>query len=170
MSTRALYSFIGDSPEESWNIYRHHDGYPTGAAETLTVALRYFAWTPPRFEADEFAAAFCAAGKVSTWLESDRGINVDAFNRYGPGGQYSGFRGGGERLMPQGDPMTVASRNCSDIEYRYEIYQDRRTQKVRVRAFSANARDGKGSDKLLFSCAIEDIQKAALKYQKKSRE
>lgn len=100
MSTRALYTFIGSEESgspHSFNVYKHHDGYPSGAAEVLKKTLDSFVWKLPRYESDEFAAGFCAAGKT---LGS----------------------GGGVRLMPLGDPNTVAMDNCSDIEWRYEIY------------------------------------------------
>jgi hypothetical protein len=60
MSTRAVYTFIGDG--ESHHVYKHHDGYPSGAAEWITNALGN-AWKLPRYEADEFAASFVAANK-----------------------------------------------------------------------------------------------------------
>jgi hypothetical protein len=60
MSTRACYSFIDD--DCAHHVYKHHDGYPTGAAEFITKTTKY-AWNLPRFEADEFAASFVAANK-----------------------------------------------------------------------------------------------------------
>jgi hypothetical protein len=41
-------------------VYKHSDGYPDGAVCWITKALEH-AWPLPRFEADEFAAAFVAA-------------------------------------------------------------------------------------------------------------
>ena len=68
MSTRACYRFIPDNGPNDWpgvvTVYKHHDGYPTGAAKAIEAALDY-AWQLPRFEADEFAAAFVAANKRS---------------------------------------------------------------------------------------------------------
>lgn len=61
MSTRAIYHFT----DKSWNIYdvyKHHDNYPSGAYEAIKAALKK-AWALPRFEADEFAAGFIAANK-----------------------------------------------------------------------------------------------------------
>jgi hypothetical protein len=94
MSTRGLYTFKGESQRDSWNVYKHYDNYPTGAAEAITLALNY-AWPLPRYEADEFATAFIAANKAGA---------------------------GNVRLMPQGKPLAVAQANCTDIKYRYEIY------------------------------------------------
>jgi len=65
MSTRAMYTFGGD-----FHVYKHHDGYPYckfpqgegGGLVWINKAIEY-AWELPRFEADEFAAAFVAANK-----------------------------------------------------------------------------------------------------------
>lgn len=63
MSTRAAYTFIDrEGQDGTHHVYKHHDGYPSGALKAITAALR-FAWDLPRFEADEFAAAFVAANK-----------------------------------------------------------------------------------------------------------
>ena len=88
MSTRGLYNFGGEI-----NVYCHYDNYPEGAAGKIIDAQR-LAWALPRYEPDEFAAAFVAANKE---------------------------RSGGVRLMPSGDPLTVANQNCADIEFMYEI-------------------------------------------------
>jgi hypothetical protein len=111
MSTRALYTFKANPNcawEQDWNVYKHHDGYPTGAAEALALALSK-AWPLPRYESDEFATAFIAANKDNP---------------------------GGIRMMPQGDPDEVSSKHCSDIEYRYEISM--RNEKLYVSAFTSN--------------------------------
>ena len=63
MSTRGIFQFT--SGNESYCVYKHHDCYPEGphggfAAIAAAAAL---AWQLPRFEPDEFAAAFVAANK-----------------------------------------------------------------------------------------------------------
>lgn len=65
MSTRALYTFTDEQFGEhhEYHVYKHHDGYPTGALEAIENALAN-AWKLPRFEADEFAAAFISANKA----------------------------------------------------------------------------------------------------------
>lgn len=90
MSTRALYTFRDADGE--YHVYKHHDGYPDehGGFATIGAAKR-LAWDLPRFEADEFAAAFVAAAKD------------------GPGGV---------RLLHSGKWQDVAP---GDIAYRYEI-------------------------------------------------
>lgn len=68
MSTRAVYRFIdaGVPPKSSEHIqvYIHSDGYPTWAWNYFDAVFQAKnAWELPRFEADEFAAAFIAANK-----------------------------------------------------------------------------------------------------------
>ena len=51
---------------DTFTIYRHCDGYPDtagGVLATLPEAFE-FAWRPPRFEADDFAAAIVRAWKT----------------------------------------------------------------------------------------------------------
>jgi hypothetical protein len=60
MGTRAIYTFIDQDGRHS--VYKHWDGYPAGACRFIANALP-LAWPLPRFEADEFAAAFVAANK-----------------------------------------------------------------------------------------------------------
>src|SRR4051812_43807301 len=65
MSTRAMYTFIEPEHTDSkrgYHVYKHHDGYPSGAAQWIENALPH-AWKGGRFEADEFAAAFVAGNK-----------------------------------------------------------------------------------------------------------
>ena len=69
MGTRAVY-FFEERPENGYGrdedcyygVYKHYDGYPQGAAAHIEDAKAY-AWPLPRWEADEFAAAFVAANK-----------------------------------------------------------------------------------------------------------
>jgi hypothetical protein len=60
MGTRAVYTFI--DADDSFSVYMHWDGYPRCACRFIAKALP-LAWPLPRFEADEFAAAFVAANK-----------------------------------------------------------------------------------------------------------
>lgn len=61
MSTRSFFTFTDDE-KQTFAVYKHCDGYPSGAAKAIADALS-LAWELPRFEADEFAAAFVAANK-----------------------------------------------------------------------------------------------------------
>jgi hypothetical protein len=63
MSTRAVYTFRDQDSQHA--VYKHYDGYPTEALGFIENALAR-AWPLPRFEADEFAAAFVAANKTSS--------------------------------------------------------------------------------------------------------
>ena len=60
MSTRAIYTFKDEHGE--YHVYKHSDGYPSWALRFIEAATKN-AWPLPRFEADEFAAAFVAANK-----------------------------------------------------------------------------------------------------------
>lgn len=88
MGTRAMFSFIDE--DNTFHVYMHWDGYPSNAAASINNALTK-AWKLPRFEADEFAAAFVAANKTGE---------------------------GNIRLLPSGTVNGVAP---PDIEYRYEV-------------------------------------------------
>jgi hypothetical protein len=133
MSTRGMFTFRSADGSEEYHVYRHSDNYPTGAAEALVAALE-FAWQLPRYEADEFAAAFVAAnksyyinqelallrelekiGKASSPFERIAEIRkeLETCRRYA-----KDFNGGGVRLMPSGKFEDVAPQ---DLEYRYII-------------------------------------------------
>ena len=118
MSTRALYSFFGE--EGNFNVYKHHDGYASGAARTIKMAIDVFAWKLPRYESDAFACAFIAAGKFGSWVESQERL-IEWYKTYGPKGTSPNALGGGVRLLPQGNPTEIAHQHCNDIAYRYEI-------------------------------------------------
>jgi len=60
MSTRACYTF--KDKECAFSVYYHYDGYPSNALKMISKA-RKSAWQFPRFEADEYAAAFCCIAK-----------------------------------------------------------------------------------------------------------
>lgn len=63
MSTRACYIFKDQDRE--FTVYVHCDGYPSWAwryfADTIASGI---AWPLPRWEADEFGAAFIAVNKT----------------------------------------------------------------------------------------------------------
>jgi hypothetical protein len=132
MSTRAMYTFRNADGSEEYHVYKHSDGYPTGAAEALVAALEH-AWPLPRYEADEFAAAFVAANKsywINTELKALRTLerlngetseecklalaNLGRARKYGA----DGFNGGGVRLCASGSFDDIAPH---DLEYHYII-------------------------------------------------
>lgn len=88
MGTRCVITFENDDGQ--FHVYKHWDGYPEGIAECLKKAKRR-AWKLPRFEPDEFAAAFVAANKSKE---------------------------GDIRLMKEGNIKHVAP---SDIEFHYVV-------------------------------------------------
>lgn len=108
MSTRAIYTF--DDGTDRYHVYKHHDGYPSGAAKAIQSALDY-AWPLPRFEADEFGASFCAGTK-----QHEKGTSR---------------RGGGTRLLPCGEWEKVAP---GDVQFRYEIRPN--GKELRITAFT----------------------------------
>lgn len=179
MSTRALYTFKGTEGDADWNVYKHHDGYPSGAVRTIKTAIDWFAWGLPRYESDEFAAAFCAAGKISSWFEDAEQL-LDWAKRYGPGGEYHSHKGGGIRFMPSGNPSEVACQNCSDIEYRYEIsmgtplpeYIEKRARNLPqaptllIKAFCGDWWDGVAKEKQLYAGTFDKFFKWATKKDK----
>jgi hypothetical protein len=120
MSTRAAYFFVEDDGVRHFMVYKHHDGYPAGAAEYLTNA-RALGWQGDRFEADEAAAAFATAAKLASHLIVDKNNHLSLREDIN---DHPALRGGGVRLMyPSTDPKNLfaACRQCVDIEYAYVV-------------------------------------------------
>jgi hypothetical protein len=175
MSTRALYTFRGwhdnpdDAADDTWNVYKHHDGYPSGAAEVLRNAIDHFAWPLPRYEADEFAGAFIAAAKAYKYLwffDPRTKLKQTRRQFLRDRTQYRPFTSGDIRLMPQGNPAIVAHENCADIEYRYEIMMGRGGKKLIIKAIRGNwwnYSDGvtRTYEQVLFYGPFEDFERAA---------
>jgi hypothetical protein len=183
MSTRACYRFIDpDEPVEVITVYKHGDGYPEGAVCWITKALK-FAWALPRFEADEFAAAFVAANKDSakakqrhyldkaTELEAksikgltdEEAISVldqrkamrDMAEQWGPGGRYSDCIGGGVRLVNK-PGLDAFKEYATDIAYLYDV--TRRRNALHVTAYSACERDGSWKLMKIFGGTLDAMQ------------
>lgn len=130
MSTRACYVFKDQT--DTIAVYKHHDGYPSGAVQWIEAAKAH-AWPLPRFEANDFAAAFVAANKPSNaqkhaaeMARADEVAKTDPSKaedlrkwarEYLPGGMYAGMTGGGVRLMASSDPSAFPG----DLAYVYEI-------------------------------------------------
>jgi hypothetical protein len=168
MSTRGFYTF--KDRNGTFNVYRHSDNYPTGAAEALRNAL-WFAFPLPRFEADEFAAAFVAAnksyhldkiieatkasvkpgrGSIESWNEKTT-IEIRQF--YADDMKY--LRGGEVRLMGSG-PW---KRHCpGDVEYRYEITHSGANPDATVKCFSIAFEFGDLQQELLFEGSLTDFE------------
>ena len=102
MSTRAMYTFRAN--QEEYHVYKHCDGYPSGAAANIAAALPW-AWNLPRFEPDQFAAAFVAGCVTDKTINGGKKPNAEN-------------KGGDLRLMPSGNWRDIAP---GDLAYRYEI-------------------------------------------------
>jgi len=169
MSTRGMFTIKGKNGKDSFNIYKHHDMYPEGAAAVIRMAFDVFAWPLPRYESDELAAAIVAAAKCSGIMRVMRAPDEKAPHyyldeSYMPGGELARYRGGGTRLLPQGKPLKVASAHCSDIRYRYEIFQSD-DGGVRVCGYSVDAFGDEPSEQLLFGCVLDNLATAVAKVE-----
>lgn len=137
MSTRAVYTFKDDGGE--YHVYKHCDGYPSGAADSIGLAIPN-AWKFPRFEADEFAAAFVAVNKSRHALavqHDDRDKDfLDCICR------------GGVRLMNTGEWKDICP---ADMAYRYEITFSGRTLKVQAWETNCDWETHKWKTKRIFS-------------------
>jgi hypothetical protein len=177
MSTRAMYTFRDETGE--YHVYKHSDGYPTGAAQWIEAALP-FAWTFPRFEADEFAAAFVAANK-SHWHNREFAALKELAAVYEGEGTHAGqinelretiaqcrryaeYNGGGVRLMNSGSVYAVAP---GDIEYRYDVTCNK-AGKLQVKAFSTSFWDvcSKKNEKRIFQGSLAGFKDAAAELER----
>lgn len=141
MSTRGIFTFRDD--EDRFHIYKHFDCYPHGGLSAICNAL-HFAWQMPRFEADEFAAAFCAANKgrlsaaaieikrkADTLPENDF---MQDFSIEGPLtlNRYYRQDGGGVRLLQSGPNVHWHDAAPGDVEYHFDVYADGKKLMVTV--------------------------------------
>lgn len=92
MSTRAVYTF--KDRYDTYHVYKHHDGYPSGAALWIEGGFQQFNddfdGEPKQFEASELATRFIVANK----------------------GRYGGIY------------LSKGHTYHGDLEYRYEIESD----------------------------------------------
>lgn len=85
MATRATITVADE--HDSFDIYQHYDGYADGEHGLVRhIAMaRQLAWSPPRFEAADFAAAIVAVLKNrggSTYLTKDADAHTDRAFHY----------------------------------------------------------------------------------------
>jgi GNAT superfamily N-acetyltransferase len=183
-----MYTFIGRDgrKREQYHVYKHHDGYPingtSGAVFWLKAALNY-AWPLPRYEADDFAAAFVAANKLSGEdLRKEQIADYrERIKRYKKEGTDTSFeegmyakllrrqqtpsgQGGGVRLMETArDWRKIAPW---DLSYRYEVEHLEGEKDLTVRAYRIYHVDDDHPNKetweeeLLFTSALShsDVQ------------
>ena len=181
MSTRACYRFIDPdtTDPEVVTVYKHSDGYPDGAVCWITKALEH-AWPLPRFEADEFAAAFVAANKPSAKTrrmdyiaKAERETDPEkklhllkAAEDYGPGGGYADCVGGGVR--PVNKPGCDAFKiYATDIEYLYDVTRNvtRKGNLLHIVGYSVSERNGDWTITPIFSGSLARMQaQYGLKY------
>jgi hypothetical protein len=176
MSTRACYRFIDPSDTGVVTIYKHGDGYPEGAVCWITKALE-FAWPLPRFEADEFAAAFVAANKRSAeqrhqaYLkkaerETDPEIKAHlqrTAEGWKPGGQYALACNGGDLRVVNQPGMEAFKSYAADIAYLYDV--TRKNDVLHVTVYSTHERDRKWTIKRVFAGNLTQMQaKFGLQY------
>jgi len=86
MSTRGVYTFRDE--HQIVHIYKHSDNYPEGPHGGIAAIekAKPFAWPLPRFEADEFAAAFVAAHKIPAVDMDSPAVSRGGFIRCFPAG------------------------------------------------------------------------------------
>lgn len=131
MGTRAVYTFTDADETQKVSVYKHWDGYPEGAAGFIEKAKAY-AWELPRYEPDDFAAAFVAANK--------------------------GLGGGDIRLIPQ----DVKPENfAGDVEYHYIITQTKKNHVLMVHAFHVNWWGEEPKSEHIISCSQEAFERHA---------
>lgn len=112
MSTRAIYIF--KDKDEQFTVYKHYDGYPSGAVQWLTTA-RHLAWSGNRFEPDEAAASFVAAAKLSSELTLVDGRLAFLGQAYSTGGR--------TRLLNVSKKKGIFDKAPCDIQFAYVIEQ-----------------------------------------------
>lgn len=161
MSTRSCYIF--KDKHGSYAVYKHSDGYPTGAAETLIAAKKY-AWYGERWEADEFAAAFVAAGKFDVYESRKKYAKQSKDKIIDAGGQM--------RLLVSAEMKDMPG----DIEYLYVVrdVSNSDTPRVTVQAYSVKFPWGDDAEPhsekhltAIFECLLDDVKAVATDYEKK---
>ena len=177
MGTRGAFTFI-DADKQTFHVYKHHDCYPEGpwgGPAVLLAATRY-AWQFPRFEADEFAAAFITAAKLSTAMTLHMQKLFDqmdaraALGKDDPDGNndvevpimmtvpptYRSLGGGGVRLLPKGTWERVIPWDCA---YQYVVRQmpGHGDTPIIATSYSLGGGDDKRTREELFSGTIMEM-------------
>ena len=178
MSTRACYRFIGRPGDhaEVVTVYKRSDGYPEGAVCWISKALD-FAWPLPRFEADEFAAAFIAANKKSArqrhaeYLakaerEADPQIKAHlqrSAEEWTPGGRYALACVGGDLRVVNQPGREAFKSYATDIEFLYDVTV--KGEALHVTVHSTVERNGKWTIGRVFAGSLPEMQaKYGLQY------
>jgi hypothetical protein len=171
MSTRACYRFFPENGPNDWpgvvTVYKHVDGYPSGAAKAIEAALDH-AWPLPRFEPDEFAAGFVTANKYPFSTPNQRRYYEKVAEQTEADPTYSGMasyyrdlaknaEGGGHvRLVPY-EGLDAYQRFAPDIEYLYDIRcQD---GKIPISAYTTLEKDGSWIVEKFFEGSIAQLKR-----------
>src|SRR6266481_6505342 len=173
MSTRACYRFFPLNGPNDWpgvvTVYKHMDGYPSGAAKAIEAALPY-AWPLPRFEPDEFAAAFVRANKKSTedWAREyeqqaenttdpeQKAACLSVAQRYRTDPVYRDCCGGHLRLVPY-EGLDAYQRFAGDIAYLYDIRCI--AGRIQVTAYSTREDEGEWIIQKFFEGSIKQLKR-----------
>jgi hypothetical protein len=170
VSTRACYRFIPQNGPNDWpgvvTVYKHSDGYPRGAAEAIERAIPH-AWKLPRFEADEFAAAFVRGNKMSAEdhareyeayaakaSDTDKPYLLETARKYRTDPGYRSIVGGGIRLVPF-EGIDAHKRFACDTEYLYDIRCV--DGKLLVTAYTTSERDGQWTIEKFFEGSTKQL-------------
>jgi len=147
-------------------VYKHHDGYPSGAAKAIEAALDH-AWTLPRFEPAEFAAGFVTANKypystsnqrrhyeeLAAKAEAEPTDGVDMASYYRKLAKNA--EGGGHiRLVPF-EGLNSYQRFAGDIAYLYDVRCE--NGKIRVTAYTTREDEGEWTVEKLFEGSIKQL-------------
>lgn len=157
MSTRAIYIF--KDKDEQYTVYKHHDGYPKGAVQWLTIAQR-LSWTGARFEPDEAAASLVAAAKLCGHL------HISANGKLALGDSINTHPlGGGVRLMNVSKKKGIFDGAPCDIQFAYVI--ESKTGDWHVTAYATDFWDGavKENAKEIWRGPLEEMAEWANSYE-----
>jgi hypothetical protein len=157
-------------------IYKHSDGYPEGAVCWITRALE-FAWPLPRFEADEFAAAFVAANKHSAeqrhseYLKrADAEANPEikahlerSAEDWKFGGRFALACTGGDLRVVNQPGKDAFKSYAADIVFLYDVTL--KANALHVTVHSTRERQGKWTIRRVFAGTLAEMQaKYGLQY------
>jgi hypothetical protein len=160
MSTRACYRFFPLNGPNDWpgvvTVFKHSDGYPTGAAQAIEAALPH-AWPLPRFEPDEFAAGFVRANKKSA---DDFAVEFEqqaaGEDALGKTEDASWLRDRAKKYRT--DPaygLDAYKRFAGDIAFLYDIRCE--NGKIRVTAYTASEREDVWTVEKFFEGSIKQL-------------
>ncbi len=150
MSTRACYQFIDE--DENITVYKHWDGYPSGAKEAIEAAIPY-AWPFPRFEAGDFSAAFVAA---------NRRRPTDKWKNWQTGKKEPIPRdmiGGNVYLLPN-DAGKGAWKNHLDLDYLYVVAFDGDSLEIEAHRVCHDDRRDCWHDEIIYSGPLAGLEKS----------